>query len=218
MSTAVANRRGLRLAPASWQHCGPNSACSVRRKRRRWCCRSANTGPVSMELIDIFYATTAEKEIADRETIKLANHIRQLSPGFEVDISVFSGSGERKSDRYKGSCVFGVYNPPRRNGACSITITADEEWTNQGLPCFGFYRGQRESHLRAEVLLRQGDRSVETSVHEWLHYFASKRWNIDPHDQPDYSYPGKEYDCEQNGWRYWYTALLGTERPRKIDE
>lgn len=169
-----------------------------------------------MELIDIFYAT-GEQEFADREATKLENYIRQLSREFKVDIRAFFGSGERKRDRYKGYYIFGVYNPPQRDGACSLTITADEEWTNQGSWCHGFYRGGREAHLRAKVLRDRGCRSVDTSIHEWLHYFAHKKWNIDLHDK-EYCYPGKECDCEDNGWRFWYTALLGTERPSKINE
>jgi hypothetical protein len=168
-----------------------------------------------MELIDIFYATANEHEIALREAIKMEKHIQRLSPGFAVDISVFYGIGERKSDAYEGDKIFGVYNSPRRPNGCSITITADDEWTNQGVKCHGFFRGDYEAHVRAMVLTERGERSVETLVHEWLHYFAPKKWDINPDDDKKYTYIGSEVDSEAIGWKFWYAALLGAEMPMR---
>jgi len=168
-----------------------------------------------MELIDIFYETANEHEIARREATKLAEHIQGLSPGFAVDINVVYGIGERKSDAYGERMIFGVYNSPRRPNGCSITITADDEWTNQGVKCDGFFRGDSEAHVRAKVLTEKGERSVETLVHEWLHYFAPKKWDINPDDDKKYAYIGSEDDSEAIGWRFWYAALLGAEMPMR---
>jgi hypothetical protein len=178
--------------------------------------RAASVPTNNLELIDIFYATADEHEIARREATKLAVHIQGLSPGFAVEIKVFHGIGERKSDAYGEGRIFGVYNSPRRHKSCSITIAADDEWIHQGVECFGFFRGDNEAHVRATVLTEQGERSVETLVHEWLHYFAPKKWNINPDDQSKYAYTGSDHDCAANGWRFWYAALLGAEMPMRL--
>lgn len=169
-----------------------------------------------MELIDIFYATDAEKKIAHLEAEKLRVRINQLSQDFEVDIRVFRGNGERKKDFHDGEHRYGVYNPPIRKDACSLTITDDAAWTKQGKPVFGFYRGDGEAHIRVHKIREKGPDSVHILIHEWLHYYADKKWSINPDCRDQYEFPGKEHDCEQNGWHFWYTALLGTQKPVRI--
>jgi len=180
--------------------------------------RSADVPTLNMELIDIFYKTANEHQFARREATKLAKHIQDLSPGFAVHIDVFQGIGERKSDAFGEMMIFGVYNSPERPNACSITIAADDNWMNQGAQCDGFFRGGHEAHVRATVLKARGERSVDTLVHEWLHYYADKRWKINPDDNNKYAYSGSEYDSEANGWHYWYKALLGAEMPMRKTE
>ncbi len=168
------------------------------------------------ELIDIFYSNVAEKDIADQEAKKLKMHIQDLSPGFAVEISIFWGPGVKKRDLFRDHWVFGVYNQPTRSDACAITITADDDWTKRGLKLSGFYRGDDEAHVLAAEIRKQGERSVDILVHEWLHFFAHKKWAINPDDQSVYSYEGKEHDGEANGWRFWYAALLGVDKPARM--
>jgi hypothetical protein len=170
----------------------------------------------NMELIDLFFATHAEQELAGLEADKLEKHICRLAPLFQVDIALRYGKGIRLSDWHAGECYFGVYNAPFRSGACSMTITFDQEWTNQGMACYGFYRGDSQAHLRGRSLVNQGVRSVETSIHEWLHYYAHKVWRIDVDEQDQYDYPSKESDSVENGWHHWYTSLLSERKPQRI--
>ena len=168
-----------------------------------------------MELIDVFYATDSERTLAENESAKLKNHILKLAPALGVNILPQCGRGSRLSDFHRGALYYGVYNAPIRAEACAITFTFDEAWINQGASCYGFYRGHSQVHLRGRDLLEQGERSVETSIHEWLHYYAYKKWCINVDDQAEYVYPMKNSDSVANGWYHWYSTLLGDQKPQK---
>ena len=183
--------------------------------------------------IDIYYESDADRDFASCEAEKLRKHIECLSEiggkaSLSISYEVYKEEHPFKNDQ-SGGCQ-PKYNLPKQ-GFSSVTIT------NECIGCHG-YGGTywpealsncmpqpntnliscwpvRLASVSKRVMERKREKSVEVTIHEWLHTIIDEEVNgkkiplVDK--QAGFAYAGKyrnDSEGDNDGWKNWYGALL----------
>jgi hypothetical protein len=143
--------------------------------------------------LEIFFERDEDEELARKEASKLHLLVSRLTPHINLNIQVHKAT---KINRLESPKKF-LYHEPVEKGSQTLLIT-QEEFGAEG-------RAEPERGcLSKQKLEEKGAKSVDITIHEWLHTIAGKEIGGRILPCPDIS-EGDKFACRDvNGERCWH--------------